>query len=439
MRTQQGATQQDIPARAGRVFPGGVMGTFTLPPDLDFIPVRGAGTRVWDLSGREYLDYVLGGGPMFIGHCHPEVVAAIQAQAAKGLQFYGGLNEPILALAEEITRAVPNGERIRFGTSGSEATFYALRLARAFTGRDKILKFEGGYHGHNDYAYQSVTPKHPPDFPQAVPETAGIPGVLRNQLLVAPFNDLERTADIIRRHRATLAAVIVEPVQRALRPQPGFLSGLREVTASAGVCLVFDEVVTGFRLAFGGAQEAYGVTADLTTYGKIIGGGLPLSAICGRAEILDLCDPARKGTPGYVYQSGTLNGNPVAAAAGLATLRVLRSPEIYAQTNRRARRLREGLQAIAGRLGIEALAIGEGPLWNLLFTAKEPTCYRDLLLGDAARQRQFHLELIRRGVWVIPGNRSYFSTVHTDEDVERTLEASEDALKVLRTSIGPSI
>lgn len=422
----------ELRARAQAVFPGGVLGTMTLPPEVGFVPVRGAGARVWDRAGREYLDYVLGGGPLFLGHCHPEVVGAVREQAARGLQFYGELNEPVVELAEAIVRAAPNGERVRFASSGAEATFYALRLARAFTGREAILKFEGAYHGHHDYAMHSVTPADPPPFPEPHPESAGIPRALREQVLVAPFNDLDRTAEIIRRHRDRLAAVIVEPVQRVLRPQPGFLAGLRALTAEAGICLVFDEVVTGFRLAYGGGQERYGVRADLACYGKIIGGGLPLSAVCGRAEILDLCDPRRKGTPGYVYQSGTLNGNPVAAAAGVATLRVLRTPGLYAATERRVERLRAGLQEIVDRLGIPALAAGEGPLWTLLFTRKEPAGYRDLLLADAGRQRRFQTELVRRGVWVYVGQRSYFSTAHTDADVDETLQRAEDALRALQ-------
>src|SRR5215468_8164421 len=264
-----------------RVLPGGVLGGYYAPQELAFIVREARGARLVDVSGREYVDYILGSGPLVLGHAHPAVVAAVEAQLRKGTTYFQ-LSEPTLALAEEICRAVPCAEQVRFCSTGSEATFFALRVARAYRGRDKILKFEGGFHGVHDYAMMSTEGQQPSELPRAVRGSAGIPQSLENEVLIAPFNDLDQTTAIIERYHQDLGAVIVEPFQRMLSPVPGFLQGLREVTAHYGIPLIFDEVVTSFRFAYGGAQEYYGVTPDLAAIGKIVGGGYPLAAVVGK-------------------------------------------------------------------------------------------------------------------------------------------------------------
>ena len=267
--------ERELVEKARRVLPGGSFGNF--PGDV--VIREGRGGRVWDESGREYVDFLLGSGPMLVGHAHPEVTAAAQAVVAKGTTFFAN-NRYGIELAEAIVDAVPCAEQVRFVSTGSEADLYAMRAARAFRKRDKILKFEGGYHGMSDYSLMSLAPKRPGNFPQPIPDSAGIPRSLRDEILVAPFNDLEVVAGLVREHKDELAGVIVEPFQRIIPPAPGFLEGLRRITAENGVVLIFDEVVTGFRLAYGGAQEYYGVVPDLCTLGKVIGGGFP--ARCDR-------------------------------------------------------------------------------------------------------------------------------------------------------------
>ena len=293
--------------KAKRVLPGGSFGNF--PGEI--VIREGRGGRVWDESGKEYVDFLLGSGPMLVGHAHPEVTVAAQARIAQGATFFAN-NRYGIELAEEIVAAVPCADQVRFVSTGSEADLYAMRAARAFTKRDKILKFEGGYHGMSDYSLMSLAPKRPGNFPQPVPDSVGIPRSLRDEILVAPFNDLDVVTGLVREHKSELACVIVEPMQRILPHAPGFLEGLRKVTAENGVLLIFDEVVTGFRLAFGGAQEYYGVVPDLCTLGKVIGGGFPLAALAGTADIMAHFDQAKVGDDGFLTQVGTLSGNPVA-------------------------------------------------------------------------------------------------------------------------------
>ncbi len=417
--------------RAHQILPGASLGSFYLPEAHEFVVERGDGSRVWDVEGRGYIDYVLGSGPMVLGHCHPEVVAAIIRQATKGATFYA-LNDVAVALGEKIVGAAPCAEAIKFCGSGAEATFYALRLARAATGRTKVLKFEGGYHGHHDYAMMSVTPTRLAPFPAAVPDSAGIPEDIERHVLVAPFNDLEATLDIVTRHRHEVAAVIVEPLSRMLMPRPGFLDGLRQATREVGAVLVFDEVVTGFRVAWGGAQELYGVTPDLACYGKIIGGGLPLAAVAGKREFLELANPRKKGAPDYAYMSGTLNGNPLSAAAGLATLEVLQRPGSYERLRQVGDSLRAGLRDILAHLGIPAQVLGTGPLANIYFTSEPIVDYRSSLKADSRTTQQLGRALLSRGVLTNLAAKMYLSLAHSDADIQRTLEAFEAALRELQ-------
>jgi len=343
---------------AARLLPGGVLGSARFPDELAFVIERGQGSKVWDLSGREYIDYLLGSGPLVLGHSHPAVVAAVRAQLERGTTYYA-VNEPVIRLAEELCRAVPCAEQVRFTSTGSEATFFALRAARAWRQRERIMKFEGGYHGSHDYALMSSTPRSPKAFPAATPDSAGIPHVLEGEVLIAPYNDLATVEALLAVHADSLAAVIVEPFQRLIPPQPGFLPGLRKLTTRYGIALVFDEVVTGFRFAWGGAQEFYGVVPDLAAYGKIIGGGFPLAAVCGRREIMQNFDPRLDGTPDFISQIGTLNGNPIAAVAGLATLAELRTPGAYARLHATGKTLRDGFADLVRRSGLRAQGAGE--------------------------------------------------------------------------------
>jgi glutamate-1-semialdehyde 2,1-aminomutase len=423
-------SNQELLRDATNLLPGASLGSFYIPEKDDLVVDRGKGSRVWDVAGRELIDYILGSGPMVLGHAHPAVVAAVQAQIERGATFYA-LNQPAIRLADAIVKAAPCAEAVKFCGAGAEATFYALRLARAATGRDKILKFEGGYHGHHDYALMSTWPKRLDPFPAAWPDSAGIPQSVAGHVLIAPFNDLATTVSIIERHRDDLAAVIVEPLSRMLEPVPGFLQGLREVTRRLGVVLIFDEVVTGFRVAWGGAQELYGVVPDLACYGKIIGGGLPIAAVAGTRDLIELANPRKKGAPDYVYMSGTLNGNPVSAAAGLATLHELEKPGAYDRLRAVGDRLRGGLRAIASRLGLPAQVLGQGPLANIYFTSEPVLDYRSSLKSDSRIIQQLGSELLARGVLTNLAAKMYLSLAHTDGDIDTTLQAFEDSLKVI--------
>ncbi|MBM4436479.1 MAG: aminotransferase class III-fold pyridoxal phosphate-dependent enzyme [Actinobacteria bacterium] len=420
---------QSLLASARQVLAGGALGFFRLPPEVDAVIASGQGAHVWDVSGKEYIDYILGSGPMLVGHVHPAVVAAVRAQAGRGSSYFI-LNEPAIRLAERLVAAVPCAERVRFQGSGTEATYYALRAARAHTGRSKILKFEGGWHGMHDYAVWGTVPSQPSDYPRALPDSTGVPPCLADEVLVAPFNDPDRACDIIRRSADTLAAVIVEPLQRVLVPQPGFLEAIREVTQRYGIVLVFDEIVTGFRLAWGGAQERYGVVPDVATYGKAIGGGYPISAIVGRADIMAAFGDALQPQPAVAWASGTFNGNPVAAAAGLAALDVMSQPGMFERLHATGSRLRRGIEEAGRRRGFAARALGEDAVFGVRFIAEGPvTSWADLLRHDRDLGQRWGAECIKRGLLAVPNEKFYVSIAHTQADVERTLEICDDAFK----------
>jgi glutamate-1-semialdehyde 2,1-aminomutase len=417
--------QQNLIARAAKVLPGGVLGSHRAAPGLELVVKDARGAYLWDADGRRYIDCLLGSGPMLLGHAHPAVVDAVRRQVGHGTTFML-LNEPIIELAEEIVRAVPGAEQVRFMSSGSEATFFALRVARAFRQRDKIMKFEGGFHGTHDYALMSVSPRSPKAFPAAMADSGGIPHAIGEEVLIAPYNDLATTEALIATHHNELAAVIVEPYQRVIVPQPGFLAGLRAVTQRYGVPLVFDEIVTGFRLAYGGAQEYYGVVPDVAAFGKVLAGGFPLAAVAGRADIMHHFDAALEGSPEYVWQAGTLNGNPVAAVAGLATLGELRRPDTYTRLFATGRRLKDGLAA-ASRHGMPAQVSGEPPVFDIIFTDRPVVDYRATLTADRRRIALFNEECLRRGV-VKAVNKIYVSLAHSDADVDELLGVFDAAL-----------
>jgi glutamate-1-semialdehyde 2,1-aminomutase len=410
---------------ARRVLPGGTFGNYA----AEVVIREGKAGRVWDENGKEYVDFLLGSGPMLVGHAHPEVTAAVQEQIQKGTTFFAN-NRKGIELAEAIVEAVPCAEQVRFVSSGSEADLYAMRAARAFTRRDKILKFEGGYHGMSDYSLMSLAPKRSGNFPMPVPDSAGIPKNVRDDMIIAPFNDADAVAGLVRDHKDELAGIIVEPFQRIIPPAPGFLAALRKITADNGVPLIFDEVVTGFRLAYGGAQEYYGVEPDLCTLGKVIGGGFPLAAIAGRAEIMAHFDKSKVGDENFLVQIGTLSGNPVAAAAGLATMEILRRPGAYEQIHATGRQLMQALGGLLQRAGIPAQITGEPPLFDVVFTDQPIRDYRSTLTGDAELMRRFNALLRERGI--LKGESKYYvSLAHTSEDVRFTISAWESAINAL--------
>jgi glutamate-1-semialdehyde 2,1-aminomutase len=424
--------QSDLLARAERVLPGACRGMMHLPADLRMVMVRGQGSRIWDAAGREYSDCMLGSGPLLLGHGRREVVEAVQRQVETGFTYFA-LNEPAIRLAERLVEAIPCAEAVRYQTTGSEATFQAVRLARAFTGRDRILKFEGGWHGGHDLGQLSGAPADPPPFPEAVPDCDGIPGASRRDVLVAPFNDADTTARIVDQHQGEIAAVIVEPLQRSLPPVPGFLPSLRAIADKHGIVLIFDEIVTGFRIAWGGAQERYGVVPDLACYGKAMAGGFALSAVAGKKEIMQLADPRQKGSGKYCFMSGTLTGNPVACAAGLAALDVLQQPGVYDRLRAIGRRLTVGLEQAAAAAGVPLQVQGDGPVLQPFFTDHRPLRnHRDLLRSDRKKAVQFGHELIRRGVFCTPGGKLYLSLAHSDADIDRIVETAAGVLRSMK-------
>ncbi len=424
--------QNELLADAARYLAGGGLGLFQLPPNLNLVVERGAGSHVWDLAGREYIDYHLGSGPALLGHAHPAITEAVQSRLSSGTTFYF-LNEPEIRLAKKLAEAVPCGEVVHYAGSGTEATFYALRIARAHTGRDKILKFEGAWHGMHDYGLWGTVPSVPSNYPQSRADSVGVPAQAGELVLVSPFNETARAVEMIERHAKELAAVIVEPLQRVLLPEPGFLEALREVTTRHGIVLVFDEIVTGFRIAWGGAQEKYGVIPDMACYGKAVSGGFPLAAVVGREEFMAVLDARKRPRGTVVWATHTLNGNPICSAAGCAALDVLAKPGTYEHFRRIGSRLRKGIVDAGARHGFEVQAPGEDAVFGVRFTGKRPLrTWMDLTTADKALGERWSLELIRRGLLVNPNEKFYLSLAHTDADIDRTLGIVDEAFAALR-------
>ena len=416
--------QRDLIETAERIFPGGVLSRHKLDAAHQLVFVSGRGAHVTDADGREFIDFTSAGGAVLLGYDHPGVLAALDAQARRGVQFFSLLNDTAIGYGAELIEVLPVGGQIRFCCSGAEATFNAIRLARAYTGRNKILKFEGAYHGHHDYGMWSYN-RFTGDAFSPVANSAGMAAGIAADMLVAPFNDIAAAEEVFRREKSEIAAVIVEPVQRMTAPRPGYLQRLRELASENGAVLIFDETVTGFRLALGGAQERFRVLPDLAVYGKSLGGGLPLAAVVGDPQIMALASvEAWRNDPRGVFFSGTLFGNPMACAAGRAFLRALRRPDAYPPFLARAEALKTGLARILGKHGVDAHVVGEGPMWRLHFG--DPERIHDVrATSDKERQRAFDLGLLDAGIFVRPGGGHYFSMAHTDEDVETTLRAAD--------------
>ncbi len=414
--------------RSHAVFPAGSNGEFNIPPELSIVVERGKGALLWDTEGREFIDFSIGWGSVLPGHARPEIVEAATRQVSLGSNF-AHVNRPALELAEEIQRLSPASQRIRFCASGTEATMYCQRLARAFTGKPLILKFEGAYHGANEIGVTSLFPQALKDFPTPDPSSAGIAPVVKDQVIVAPYNDLAATEKIIAAHAKNLAGAIVEPLQRCTPPRPGFLEGLRAVCDKHGVVLIFDEVVTGFRLAYGGAQEFYSVVPDLVAYGKALGGGYPIGAFGGGPEIMDWVREDRLGTPDYVWTASTLGGNPVSTAAALAALGIYRRADTYERLRDLGDYLRQGMRRVLAERQQRAQVIGDGPLAQVVFSPDPVFDYRSTKRGDGAKGRRLMLGLFRRGIFLNPmGTKLYLSLAHERGDCDRFLDRMGDAL-----------
>lgn len=414
--------------KAHRVLPGGTFGNTA----AELIIVEGKGSHVWDQNGNEYIDYLIGSGPMIVGHGHPQVTAAVQAQLERGTTFFAN-NPQGIELAAVIVDAVPCADKVRFASTGSEADAFAMRLARAYTGRSKILKFEGGYHGYSDYGLMSLAPKRPGNSSEPIPDSAGIPETIKDDILIAPFNDAMAVESLISEHENAIAAVFMEPLQRLIPPQPGFLEAMRALTLAHDILLVFDEVVTGFRMAYGGAQQYYGVIPDLCTLGKAIGGGFPLSAVAGRDDIMALFDSKRVQADRFVPQVGTLSGNPIAAAAGLATLEILKRPGTYDRYFENGQKLMSALSRCLDAAGLEAQVVGVPPMFDIVFAGGEVRNYRDTARADSAKMSKLNELLKERGI--LKGeNKYYLSTAIDDVDIDTTIGAWSEAIEMMGTS-----
>ncbi len=425
-----GKKSEELFRKAGRLMPGGVNSPVRAFRAVGGEPIfveAGKGSRITDVDGCSYIDYVLSWGPLILGHCHPEVMEALARVLETGTSF-GACTAAEVELAERIQEAFPAVERVRLVNSGTESTLSALRVARAATGREKILKFEGCYHGHSDSllvkAGSGVATLGLPDSP-------GVPQALAELTITVPFNGTAALEEAFRVHREQLAAVIVEPVagnMGCVLPRPGFLEKLRALTAEQGTVLIFDEVMTGFRVAYGGAQQLYGIQPDLTTLGKIIGGGLPVGAYGGKAALMDLVAPA-----GPVYQAGTLSGNPLAVAAGLKTLELLRRPGFYERLDARAEKLTAGFRTEASRAGVALTVNRVGSMFTPFFTAEPVTDYASAKKADATVFGRFFRALLERGVYFPPSQFEavFVSSAHSEDDIAETVRAVGAAFAAL--------
>jgi glutamate-1-semialdehyde 2,1-aminomutase len=426
------SNSSDLFSRAQKILVGGVnspVRAFRAVGGTPLIIDRAAGSRLWDGDGREYIDYVCSWGALILGHAHPDVVAAVADQASRGTSY--GMTSPLeIELGERIARALPTIERIRFVSSGTEATMSAVRLARAFTKRELILKFEGGYHGHADgFLVEAGSGL----ATLGISSSPGVPEALVRLTLNAPYNDVGAVERAFAQHPGKIAAIIVEPVAAnmgVVPPAPDFLSALRRITERDGTLLIFDEVITGFRLAYGGAQEVFNVRPDITVLGKIIGGGLPVAAYGGRREIMEMIAPQ-----GPVYQAGTLSGNPLAMRAGLATLANLDLPgfSFYPSLMKKAVRLKEGLRAALRESGVSGQVNAGGSLLTIFFTAAPVRDYAGAKKSDTARFAAFFRQMLARGILLPPSQFEalFVSAAHSDDDIDRTLAAARASLQAV--------
>jgi glutamate-1-semialdehyde 2,1-aminomutase len=421
-------TSETLFEEALRYIPGGVnspVRAFRAVGGTPRFIARAAGSKLYDVDGREYIDYVASWGPMILGHAHPQVVRALHQAAERGTS-YGAPTEGEVTLASMICEAFPSIDLVRLVSSGTEAAMSAIRVARGYTKRDLIVKFDGCYHGHSDGLLVQAGSGA---ATLGIPNSSGVPSSYTQQTLSLPFNNLDTVREAFDRYHGRIAAVVLEPIpgnMGVVLPASGFLQGLRELTSQGGALLVFDEVITGFRVLYGGAQHLYSVTPDLTILGKIIGGGLPVGAFGGRRDIMEQIAPL-----GQVYQAGTLSGNPLAVTAGIETLRLLHQPEVYKRLEARARQLCDGMQDAAKRVGVPVYATRVGSMFCTFFTDHSVTDYASTSFADTSQFRRYFHALLDAGVYVAPSQfeAGFVSMAHTDDDIERTIEASHQAFQ----------
>ena len=415
-------------AEAGRSIAGGVnspVRAFRAVGGRPLFISKGQGSHIYDVDGNALVDYVCSWGALIIGHAHPQIVATLKDVVENGTSF-GAPTERETLLAKMIAGAIPSMQLVRFVNSGTEATMSALRLARAFTGRDKVLKFSGCYHGHSD----SLLARAGSGIATlGLPDSAGVPRAHTRNTIVATYNNLEGVERIFRRFGEQIAAIIVEPVAAnmgVVPPKSGFLEGLRSISNDNGSLLIFDEVITGFRLTYGGAQGIYGVTPDLTCLGKIIGGGLPVGAYGGRKDIMDLVAPL-----GPVYQAGTLSGNPLAMAAGIEALSILREPGTYTKLDDRSTMMARGLERAAAKAGVKLSVTRVGSILTPFFNLSDITDYSSALSSDTALYARFFNHMLEQGIYLPPSQFEaiFMSLAHTEEDIEKTLTAASIAIR----------
>lgn len=412
------------------VIPGGVNSPVRAYKSVGIEPRfvdRAKGSHIWDIDGREYVDFVASWGPMILGHAYEPVLDAVREQLERGTS-YGAPTCIEVTAAEAVINAVPSIEMVRFVSSGTEATMSAIRLARGYTGREKFIKFDGNYHGHSDALLVAAGSGL---LTLGIPSTPGVTKGAAADTIVLPYNDLGPVEATLEAEGEQIAAIIVEPIagnMGVVPPRPGFLQGLRDLCDRHGVVLIFDEVISGFRASLGGAQELYGVTPDLTTLGKIIGGGFPVGAFGGKAEIMDRLAPN-----GPVYQAGTLSGNPVAMVAGLVTLEALSKPGVYEELDRKGARLAEGLGAAADAAGLSTHRNRVGSLSTLFFTGEEVVDWASASTSDTDRYAAYFRGMLDRGYWLAPSQfeACFVSTAHTDEEIDGFVEAAADVFSSL--------
>jgi len=421
-------TSSELFHRAKEVIPGGVnspVRAFTAVGGDPVFMARGDGAHLYDVDGREYVDYVASWGPLILGHAHPAVVAAVREAAGRGLSF-GAPTEAEIVLAETICNAFDSIESVRLVNSGTEATMSAIRLARAFTGRDAILKMQGCYHGHVD---SLLIEAGSGAITLGIPGSPGVPEAVVRDTLSVPFNDASLVQELVETRGEEIACLIVEPVPANMGlvlPCQGYLELLRELTEEYGILLVFDEVITGFRACYGGAQTIYGIRPDLTCLGKVIGGGMPVGAYGGRREIMEHVAPA-----GDVYQAGTLSGNPVATAAGAAQLKELMRPGVYRDLEVRTTRLVEGVRAAGRDVGVAVEVAQLGSCFTIFFAESPVRNHADARLTDTERHANFFHAMLGQGIYLAPSafETQFVSTAHTDADIDRTIDAVTEALR----------
>jgi glutamate-1-semialdehyde 2,1-aminomutase len=424
------AKSEQLFAEALKLIPGGVnspVRAFRAVGGQPFFVNKALGAHVWDVDGNEYIDYVGTWGPAILGHANPRIIAAVQAAAASGTSF--GIPNPFeVAMARMIRSLVPSVQKVRMCNSGTEATMSAIRLARGFTRRDKIIKFDGCYHGHAD---SLLVRAGSGALTFGNPDSAGVPAAFTQHTIVVPYNDTSAVTAAFSANKNQIAGLILEPVPGnagLYLPQPGYLQFLRQITQANGALLIFDEVMTGFRLAKGGAQERFGITADLTCFGKIIGGGLPVGAFGGRAEVMDFLAPL-----GPVYQAGTLSGNPVAMAAGLAALEELNTSGAYTRLEQLGATLEQGLKAAAGRTGVPVRFNRCGSMFCSYFTSSPVNNLADAMKSDRERFKKYFHGMLNEGVYLAPSQfeAGFLSTAHSEADLERTIDAASKVLKTV--------